>query len=369
MSGKTDSSTPLIPIYIFRGHKDQINHLEFYQNNTRLISGDAGGIIIIWNMKTMRPTLQFKAHNEGILKCLFLNNKLISHGRDNLLKVWKIDRNSLNDDKRVITEEKIVEIKDDDDEPKLEKSLSVNSLNFCKFDYCFKGENDQDILIALPSSKESAAIDVWNLSNQKRILGFDGKREIGYCMAIKLFQHPTNKSEYLILSAFENGGVILWSFSSNKSKDDDVDEEWFSERLWSVKQHKETVLALDVSKNRKFAISTAGDNKIVKYNFNEDFEKEPLINSITIKSVGIADIKIRTDSKIFATAGWDSKIRVFSSKSMKPLAILSYHKESVYSLAFAHVYSQEDNENTSIDNEIDERVLNHFLVGGGKDRR
>ncbi|CAG8644989.1 7798_t:CDS:10, partial [Funneliformis mosseae] len=348
----------------------QINHLEFYQNNTKLISGDAEGIIIIWDMNTMRPTLQFKAHNEGILRCLFLNNKLISHGRDNLLKLWKIDRNSLNDDKRFISEEKIVEIKDDDDEPKLEKCLSVNSLNFCKFDYCFKGDNDQDILIALPSSKGSAAIDVWNLSNQQRILGFDGKQETeGYCMAIKFFQHPTNKSEYLILSAYENGGVILWSFSSDKSNDDDVNEELFSERLWSVKQHKETVLALDVSKNRKFAISTAGDKKIVKYNFNENFEKEPLINSITIKSAGIADIKIRSDSKIFATAGWDSKIRVFSSKTMKPLAILSYHKESVYSLAFAHVFSQEDNDNTLIENEIDERVLNHFLVGGGKDRR
>jgi len=116
--------------------------------------------------------------------------------------------------------------------------------------------------------------------------------------------------------------------------------------------------------NRKFAISTAGDNKIVKYNFDENIEKEPLINSIIIKYAGIADIKIRSDSKIFATAGWDSNIRIFSSKTMKPLAILSYHKESVYSLAFAYIFSHEDND-TLIENEIQ----NHFLVGGGKDNR
>jgi hypothetical protein len=33
------SATPPTPIYIFRGHEDQINNLEFYQNNTKLTSG------------------------------------------------------------------------------------------------------------------------------------------------------------------------------------------------------------------------------------------------------------------------------------------------------------------------------------------
>ena len=72
---------------------------------------------------------------------MILRSFIKSHGRDNLLKVWNIDQNSLNDDKRFVKEEKIAEIKDDNDGPKLEKSLSVNSLNFCKFDYCFKGKN------------------------------------------------------------------------------------------------------------------------------------------------------------------------------------------------------------------------------------
>ncbi|RIA89486.1 WD40-repeat-containing domain protein [Glomus cerebriforme] len=363
------SATPPTPIYIFRGHEDQINNLEFYQDNTKLISGDAEGNIFVWDMKIKRPTLKFKAHNEGILRCLFLKDKLISHSRDNLLKVWKIYENSLSDPKK---EEKIVEITNDDEEnyeqkdsdellPKLEKSLSVNSLNFCKFDYCFK-ENDQDILIAVPSSKKSA-IDIWDLSNQQIItsIGLDENQKIGYCMAIKFFQHPTTKSKFLLLVAYENGGVILWTLISNN----DINNELFSSKqLWSVIEHKETALALDISMDRQFAISTAGDNKIVKYNFDENFEKEPLINSITLKYSGIADVKIRSDSKIFATAGWDSKIRVFSSKTMKPLAILSYHKESVYSLAFTHILSHENND-TLIKNELQ----NHFLVGGGKDCR
>lgn len=49
---------------------------------------------------------------------------------------------------------------------------------------------------------------------------------------------------------------------------------------------------------------------------------------------------------------------------MKPLAILSYHKESVYSLAFTYIFSYEDSD-TLTENDIQD----HFLVGGGKDNK
>jgi len=49
------------------------------------------------------------------------------------------------------------------------------------------------------------------------------------------------------------------------------------------------------------------------------------------------------------------RIRVFS-KSLKPLAILSYHNESIYALAFSTILSNED-------------IDKHYLVGAGKDKR
>jgi hypothetical protein len=49
---------------------------------------------------------------------------------------------------------------------------------------------------------------------------------------------------------------------------------------------------------------------------------------------------------------------------MKPLAILSYHKESVYSLAFTYIFPYEGSD-SSIENEAQD----HFLVGGGKDSK
>jgi len=74
---------------------------------------------------------------------------------------------------------------------------------------------------------------------------------------------------------------------------------------------------------------------------------------VDIPNNGIADIKIRPDRKIFATAGWDHRLRVFSWKKYNPLAILKFHAEGLSGVDFlAH------------------DTDNHFwLAAGSKDKR
>jgi len=43
---------------------------------------------------------------------------------------------------------------------------------------------------------------------------------------------------------------------------------------------------------------------------------------VTLKAKGVSDIAVRQDARVFATAGWDNKIRVFSCKTCAPLAVL-----------------------------------------------
>ncbi len=69
-------------------------------------------------------------------------------------------------------------------------------------------------------------------------MGFDENQKMGYCMAIKIFQHPEIKSKLLLLVAYENGGVILWLLTSSEFNNDN--ELLSSEQLWSIKEHKET---------------------------------------------------------------------------------------------------------------------------------
>lgn len=59
-------------------------------------------------------------------------------------------------------------------------------------------------------------------------------------MAIKFFQHPTIKSKLLLLAVYENGGLILWTLTSNKSNNNISNELLSFKQLWIIKEHKET---------------------------------------------------------------------------------------------------------------------------------
>ena len=55
---------------------------------------------------------------------------------------------------------------------------------------------------------------------------------------------------------------------------------------------------------------------------------------IELPTSGIASAALRDDSRIFATAGWDKKVRVCHYAKRKPLAVLQYHKAAVNDVLF-----------------------------------
>ncbi len=60
------------------------------------------------------------------------------------------------------------------------------------------------------------------------------------------------------------------------------------------------------------------------------------------KHAGQQSLTIRSDGRVFATAGWDSKIRVYATKSLKELAVLQWHQVGVYATAFAYIRQEAD---------------------------
>lgn len=72
-----------------------------------------------------------------------------------------------------------------------------------------------------------------------------------------------------------------------------------------------------------------------------DTQTKPL-KILQTKHSGQQGLKIRSDGKIFATAGWDSRVRVYSVQSLKELAVLKWHKEGCYAVAFAEITSSGD---------------------------
>lgn len=99
------------------------------------------------------------------------------------------------------------------------------------------------------------------------------------------------------------------------------------------------VLSLTLSHSREYYLTSSADAIIAKHPFPFikgvwKTELKPLKTCQT-KHAGQQGLQIRSDDRIFSTAGWDARIRVYSAKTMKELAVLSWHKTGCYTTAFA----------------------------------
>lgn len=70
-------------------------------------------------------------------------------------------------------------------------------------------------------------------------------------------------------------------------------------------------------------------------------QTEPL-KVVNTKHAGQQGLRIRSDGRVFATAGWDNKVRVYSTKTLKEVAVLKWHQAGCYAVAFAEIDPPKD---------------------------
>jgi WD40 repeat protein len=56
-----------VPRSILRGHKAQVHAAVFIRGNKRLVTGDAEGFVIVWDLTILRARAVWKAHQKAIL--------------------------------------------------------------------------------------------------------------------------------------------------------------------------------------------------------------------------------------------------------------------------------------------------------------
>ncbi|KAJ4487745.1 WD40-repeat-containing domain protein [Lentinula aciculospora] len=407
------------PIHLLRSHTSSIAALFVSRDNEHIYSGDASGHAVITSTRTLRAIASWKAHQDGFLGIEEWENgnAIITHGRDNKLHVWdRLDEQSITSG--IGSSAALPGLPT----PTLRFSMDVNALNYCRFSLLptsiigsipenlpsanitsrVDSSSECTALIALPNLIQSSEADVWSIPSYKRLHaaighrvkasifsgdGRTGENATGIIMSLRLFE-PTSSSaessrstpELRILIAYESGAVILRRYA-NPGKLMSVEGKGW-EMIWETKLHQEAIMAMQVSSNNQFALTVSADHIVGRYNLTvrRSASAQDGTTFYRTKHPGNGCISIRDDGRVCAIGGWDGKVRLYSTKSFKPVGTLEYHKDGCQALSFATSAStdsgsqykeleelHEDEDEDMLDEEKLKR--SRWLVSGGKDKR
>ncbi|EIW57400.1 WD-40 repeat-containing protein [Trametes versicolor FP-101664 SS1] len=378
---------PPAPKHLIRSHAAAVSVVHVSDDNERIYSGDAAGTVVITSTRSLRAIASWKAHTDGLLGVQEWEQRVITHGRDNKLHVWS----GVREPPRAVGGSAALPGLQT---PELCYSLDVNALNFCRFSLlplpADARTDERQALLAVPNLVESAYADVWTLPGKQRLHAAIGKagqapspadvrNPIGIimCMHLSSVPHPhaAGGARLRLLCGYENGSVTMRGYVR---EDREVSVEGVGwESLWSVRLHVESVMAMSVSMDGSFALSVSADHLIGRYNFAEAESAENVQQACTAfktKHPGNGSVAIKDDGRICAVGGWDGRVRLYSTKSFKPLGTLAYHKKNCQSIAFARAQPApalnaggEESDDEMTEQEKTDRT--RWLVSGGRDSR
>lgn len=300
---------------------------------------------------------------------------MFRHGRDHKLRAWKIRANDEGLLDKVLPVERGGKGPHAETalQPWLIHSLSVNALNFCAFSLCFieglchdkqevgsvdpqkldnsgrQHESSQvPMLIAAPNALNTGGLDIFHLPSERRVstIAADSSTETGMVMTVNIFL--SSSCVLYAVSGFEDGHVMvhvrrgMLTLLDAGHRDTSI---WKWDKIYSARPHTQPVLSLDVSPENDYFLTSSADALLIKHPIPDillgdrpsEMEGNTPLRVLNTKHAGQQGLRIRSDGKIFATAGWDSRIRVYSCKTMKELAVLKWHKEGCYAVAFAGI--------------------------------
>lgn len=204
----------------------------------------------------------------------------------------------------------------------LENTEDTNHKGFCRFQYVA----DADILISPKNDNEIIIYNMKNMDVQHTLNAnnvLNEREELPSQLGqIMCFRYITFSNQSYVLAGYESGTFLTWDLRTNN--------------IINVAKFEECPMAFDFCCETNRGIYGNASDKLGIFGYVRNEMK--LINrgDIPIKNAGINCIKIRKDQKIFCSGGWDGRVRIFSWKSLRPLAVLTDHKASISDIEYSN---------------------------------
>ncbi|XP_063993888.1 guanine nucleotide-binding protein subunit beta-like protein 1 [Diachasmimorpha longicaudata] len=288
---------PPDPIYVFRGDMGPVHSLLFRISPyiEHLYAGTESGNVHIWDLKKHRQASKLKINDTNKEQCLSLHTLgdeyLIVQRKGGGVDLWSADGSNWIFEKRIDTEYH----------------------GFCRSQIL----SEDLVLLPLPSSN----VGVYSLKSNSIVNKLDPSqistsKPLGEVMAIKNCGLQNN----IILVAYESGAIAAWNVKemavNSWLETDTCPMAMTFDNYWM-----RGIIGYPTDKLEVFQLSKT-DQLIHK-------------TTISVKNSGISVLASRHDSKVFSSGGWDGRVRIFSWKTLRPLAVLDQHRSTIFDIIYS----------------------------------
>lgn len=197
---------------------------------------------------------------------------------------------------------------------KVDSTFSCGTYTFCRMATLRRLEIGT--LISYPSTEVENAINLLIEGKSYLVKNFMVE-SAGMCLFTKIY---SDEDQIILVCGYESGKLIIVKFDPPYEKHFIL----FEERLF-----EESCTDADLFDETIVAVSAGKSVKIIR-----NFKVAPNEIKIDLPFPGCNSVVIRSDGKLFVTGGWDGKLRYFSLKSGKLLAIIDHHFDAITSIIF-----------------------------------
>lgn len=297
---------PPDPVYCLKSPDLSPFHSLCFHTPERLYAGTAKGTVQLWDLQTNRSTYQLPVGGTGgpVIALAHTEDALLTQEKNDpgAVKLWQLTNSSGY---------------------VLRHEAHTDHVGFCRFVYhpqLPSSSGGAAPAVIIPRGGSNISILCGRTLEKRQVLNVDdgggaaGLPPLGTVMCFLPVQLASGGT--YLLAGYESGTLILWDLNCSKIVS--------HARLATADD--ECLMTLDYDPVTNRGVAGGSSDKIVVFCLDRQTGEIRRKSEIAIKNAGVHRLRIRKDLKVFSSAGWDGRIRIFSWKSLRPLAVLTEHR-------------------------------------------
>ncbi|XP_035901794.1 guanine nucleotide-binding protein subunit beta-like protein 1 [Anopheles stephensi] len=291
---------PPDPVFCLRSSESCSYYSLCFHTPEHLYAGTDKGTVQLWELQTNRTSYQLSVGSSPILSLTHSDDALITQEKDGSVKLWTLA----------------------DAEYLLRHEISTEHVGFCRL-----AHDAQSSTVIIP--RDRAAISVLCAKTFSETMRFsptaDDEKALPYG-TVMCFQPIEIQNQRYLLAGYESGALVLWDYRTGRP---------VGSTSHYITEDADCLQTIDYDPVTNRGICGGSADKLFVFSIDRKTQQLLPKSEIGIKNAGVHRVRIRKDLKVFASAGWDGRLRIFSWKSLRPLAVLTEHKAELLDVAYS----------------------------------